>query len=298
MNRDALPAYRELPELGSLGIRHARDVLPLDAGTLSFIEPADVVAAAALVERGETIPLNLAVDAFAPPLFGRSALEHRIVQPTRNDSEDVLDAFNPQASSQLDGLAHVQAREFGYFDGSTDPAAARERIGMHHWAERGIAGRGVLLDLAVDDPFDGSTIGPDDLLAVARRERVDLRPGDILLVRTGWVAAYLARPEPRGESAWRGLGAGEDTAEFLWDHRVAVLGADNPAVEVSPGDPAVGSLHRRLLPALGLPLMELLDLERLAARCAELGRWSFLFTSVPLHLRGGVSSTANAMAVL
>lgn len=298
MTHRVMPSYRELPELAGLGIRHTRDLLPADAGTLSLISAADVAAAAATVELGETIPLNLAVDAFSPPLFGRAVLRHRILQLTRNDSEDLLDDFNPQSSSQIDGLAHVRAREHGYFDGSTESDEARESIGMHHWARRGIAGRGVLLDLAVDDPFDGSTIHADELAACAQRQGASLRSGDIVMVRTGWAAAYLAHPDPRGTAAWRGLSAGDEMAEFLWDTGVAMLGADNPAVEDSPGDSAVGSLHRRLLPGLGLPLMELLDLERLGTRCAELGRWSFLFVAVPLNIRGGVSSTANAMAIL
>lgn len=297
MNRDQLPGYRELPELGALGVRHARDVLSVPDGTLAFIQPADIAEAAARVS-GETIPLNLAVDAFSPPLFGRSALEHRVVEPSRNEAEDVLDGFNPQASSQLDGLAHVRAREFGYFDGSTVLADARERLGMQHWARRGIAARGVLLDLAVDDPFDGSAIRPGDLLRAAIAQDVELRPGDVLLVRTRWAAAVLGAGGDGTGLGWRGLEASDAVAEFLWDRRIAIVGTDNPAVENSPGDPAIGSLHRRLLPALGLPMMELLDLERLAARCAELGRWDFLFVAVPLHLRGGVSSTANAMALL
>lgn len=298
MHRDALPRYGDLPVLGALGMRHARDVLPPSLGTLSFIEPADVAAAAATVERGETIPVNRPVDAFRPPLFGRAALSHEILEVSRNEAEDLLDAFNPQSSSQLDGLAHVRAREFGYFDGSTDLETARERLGMHHWALRGLAGRGVLLDLAADDPFDGSAIEPADLRAAADAQGVTLRPGDILLVRTGWAAEFLQRPDPRGTSAWRGLSAAEEMAEFLWDRRIAVVGTDNPAVENSPGSPAAGSLHRRLLPGLGMPLMELLDLERLAQECAATGRATFLFVAVPLHVRGAVSSTANAMAIL
>jgi kynurenine formamidase len=298
VNRDTIPSYSELPELGDLGVRHARSVIPAQEGTLSFIEPADVAAAAAAVVLGETVPLNLPVDAFIPPLFGRSVLGHRIIEPSRNEAEDVLDGFNPQASSQLDGLAHVRARELGYFDGSTTLDGAREGLGMQHWARRGIAARGVLLDLAVDDPFDGSAIRPDDLRRTASDQGVDLRPGDVLLVRTRWAAAVLAAGGDGSGLNWRGLDAGEATAEFLWDQRVAIVGADNPAVENAPGDPTIGSLHRRLLPALGLPMMELLDLERLAERCRELGRWDFLFAAVPLHVRGAVSSPANAMAIL
>lgn len=295
MSGERVPPYRDLPVLVGVGIRHAREVLPPNAGTLSFITPQDVAAAAATVTIGETIPVNHAVDAFS--LFGRASLEHRIVQAGRNELEDVLDGFNPQASSQLDGLAHVRAREEGFFGGGPDADAAREAVGMHHWAARGIAGRGVLLDLAVEDPFDGSPITPDDLRSAADAQAVDLRPGDILLVRTRWAAAYLEHPEPRGERAWRGLQASEATAEFLWDRNIALIGTDNPAVEDSPGSPEIGSLHRRLLPGLGMPMMELLDLERLARRCRELRRWNFFFVAVPLNVRGAVSSPANAMAV-
>lgn len=295
----AVPAYDDLPLLGGLGIRHAREALPPEWGTLAFIGPEQVAAASQLVREGETVALNLPIDAFDPPLFGRAQLAHRIIEPARNEAEDVIDSFNPQASSQLDGLAHVRAREFGYFNGSTDLDAARSAIGMHHWAQRGIAARGVLLDLTADapDPFSGRGLTPADLEAVARRQGVELRRGDVLLVRTGWASARLAdSSEP--PRAWTGLEASDEMAAFLWNSGIAAVGSDNPAVENAPGDPRIGSLHRRLLPGLGMPMFELLELEMLARATRRLNRWEFLFVSVPLHVRGAVSSPANAMALL
>jgi hypothetical protein len=304
----SLPRYTQLPQLEGVGVRHSRGLLPPALGTLSFLSDAATAEAAAGVSTGRTVPLNLAVDAFRPPLFGRSPLAHRTLEVSRNDAEDVIDGFNPQASSQLDGLAHVRAREAGYYDGSTDLDQARDAIGMHHWARAGIAGRGVLLDAKGDavhrgvgwSPFDGVGLTATDLTDLAARQRVDLRRGDILLIRTGWAATYLALPPAQRPEAscWNGLSAAEDTAAFLWDTGIALVGSDNPAVENAPGSPTVGSLHRRLLPALGMPLMELLDLEQLTARCAERARWDFLFVAVPMHLVGGVSSPANAVALL
>jgi hypothetical protein len=301
-----LPAYRQLPELAGLGVRHSRGLLPAVLGTLSFLTDAATAAAAATTS-GRVISLNLPLDAFTPPLFDRDPLRHRVAEVTRNDAEDVIDSFNPQSSTQLDGLAHVRAREAGYYDGSTDLVDARASLGMHHWAARGIAGRGVLLDAVADSerrgapwsPFDGVALSPDDLGGIARRQNVSLRRGDILIVRTGWAAAYRAlpvtdRPPP---SAWNGLSAAEDMAEFLWDTGIALVGSDNPAVENAPGSAAVGSLHRRLLPSLGMPLLELLDLESLARECVSGARWDFLFVSAPMHLVGGVSSPANALAL-
>lgn len=306
--RPVIPIYRALPELGDLRVRHSRGLLPPEQGTLSFVSREEIVIAARTVTAGVPIALNLAVDAFDPPLFARAPLRHRVIETSRNDAEDIIDDFNPQASSQLDGLAHVRAREHGYYDGSTDLASARDALGMQHWAQRGIAARGVLLDLPrywaaggrEVDPFAGVGITPSDLETVAISQGVEVRPGDVLLVRTTWAARYLTLSieERTAVSGWTGLVASDEMAEYLWDHRIALIGSDNPAVENAPGDRSVGSLHRRLLPALGLPMLELLDLEVLAERCAELGRWEFFFVSVPLNLRGAVSSPANAMAVL
>lgn len=298
--------YLDLPELGGLNVRHSWEVLPSPVGTLSFVEPGDVTRAARLVSTGATIPLNLPIDAFDPPLFGRSPMTHTLLQPSGNDAEDLIDSFNPQASSQLDGLAHVRAREFGYFGGVLELSQARERIGIQHVAKRGIAARGVLLDLAERDisdgmsPFDGRMYDTGLLNDVADVQGVEIRAGDVLLIRTGWASSYLQLPVSNriNPSSWNGLRADETMAAWLWDHRIAAVGADNPAVECAPGARDIGSLHRRLLPGLGMSLFELLDLDRLSEMCRRLERWEFFFVSVPLHVEGGVSSPANAMAIL
>ena len=66
---------------------------------------------------------------------------------------------------------------------------------------------------------------------------------------------------------------------------------------LAPGDPAVGSLHRRLIPMLGFVVGELLDLGPLASLCAADSRWDFMFVAAPLNLPGGVGSPANAVAI-
>ncbi len=292
--------FSQLPFLGGIDVRHARDELPTALGTLSLITPAHVRRASTLVREGMTIPLNLPLDAFDPPLFGRAPVEHESLQPNRNEAEDLLHRFNPQSSSQLDGLGHVRAREFGFFDGSTELDTARESIGIHHFAERGIAGRAVLLDMTVvePDPFQPRSLTVDELREVASQQGVQIGEGDILIVHTGWGEAYLKKQDPVLLAAWSGLEGSAAMAEFLWDTGVALLGSDNPSIEPGPGDPKHGSLHRRSLPALGLSFLELLDLRRLVAEARVRNRWEFFFVSVPLNLRRGVSSTANAMVVL
>jgi len=312
---DGLPSYDDLPVLDGLGYPHAWDVFGRgdERGTLNLLDDATVLAALGAARTGERIPLSLEMSALDPPLYGRERLEHRMMQTARNIWDDRLDSFYPQATSQWDGFRHVRAREFGYWGGVVeDPPDMGARLGVQRWAETGIVARGVLLDVArhlrddpTYDPLAERPVGADVLAEVAAAQGVEVRPGDVLCVRFGWLHAYraldtVARRAFAAEgtgSAFAGLAADESTARALWDWHVAAVACDNPAAEVSPGDPRTGSLHRRLIPLLGLVVGELFDLDRLASRCAEDGRWTFLLVSVPLNVEGAVGSPANAVAI-
>ncbi len=244
-------------------------------------------------------------------MFSRQPLRHQLHATSRNLWDDRLDSFSPQGSTQRDALRHVRCREFGFYGGVTEDPPDHDRLGIDAWARSGIVGRGVLVDL-------------DRYLRVRRRGRrphhaagdhrrrarpppwraqdVALAPGDVLCVRTGWMTGYLAAHAAGDDAAYRqgasvGLEADEAMARLLWDARLVAVAADNPALEVSPGDPAVGSLHRRLIPLLGFAVGELFALDDLAGHCAATGRWTFLFVAAPLHLRGGVGSPGNALAI-
>jgi kynurenine formamidase len=308
-----VPRFDDLPLLEPLGLRHAWGVWGDGDryGSLNFITRQDVVGAARLIREGVTVRLDLPVDEFKPPMYGRAALTHTVFETSRNNMDDRLDSFFPQASSQWDGLRHVRCREFGFFGGRTDQDACHRELGVHVWAMRGIVGRGVLLDVAGSLARRGTPVDPASevvidvglLEAVSEEQGVTLRRGDILCVRTGWLAGYRARtPEARTAlihcPSYPGLAADETVPRFLWDHAIAAVAADNPPVEHGPGDPRVGSLHRRLVPMLGYALGELLDFETLTECCAALGRWEFFFSAAPLHVVGGVGSPANALAIL
>lgn len=311
----SLPTYDELPRLEGLGLRHAWGVFGPDdeLGTINLLTPDRVRDSARLVRTGRTVALTRPLDQFDPPFYGRERMRHTVFRLDRNYWDDKVDNLQLQASTHWDGLRHVQAREFGFWGGLTDDATLTPGggpLGIERWARRGIVGRGVLLDLVPllergpdgYDPFASRSIGSHVLEEAARRERVALRTGDILCLRFGWMHRYL-RLDPAGRAApaaahhFAGLAADESMARWLWDRHVAAIAGDNPAVEVSPGDRRVGSLHRRLLPLLGFAIGELFDFDALSRDCAEDGRWEFLFVSVPLNLVGGVGSPANALAV-
>lgn len=309
------PSFDGLPELPGLGLKHSWDVFGPDDefGTLNHLTDECVRTAMHEVITGERIGLTLPLNAIAPTLYGRQPLVHTLEEESRNIWDERLDSLFPQASSQWDGFRHIRCREFGFYGGVVDsPPEMGERLGIHHWARRGITGRGVLLDVAGYltsvhpdyDPFVEQSLPPELLAEVAQAQGVEIRPGDILCVRTGWVERYLALADEERvayanlqPTTYSGLSAGEEMARFLWNSGIAAVVCDNPGAEVAPGNTSVGSLHRRLLPTLGLVIGELFDLDQLAHAARRDGRWTFLFVSVPIHVVGGLSSPANAIAI-
>lgn len=302
----AIPAYTELPRMTDVGVPHAWDVWGRDdqLGALHRMTPERVVSALHNVRQGLRIGLDLPTTAIDPPLFGRRPLE-RHVRESGPTVDERLDSFYPQAGSQWDGFGHYRIRGHGAF-GDT-----HEEPGIHHWAAEGMVARGVLLDVAAYRDMPGEalregSISAAELTEVAKAQGVCLEAGDVLCVRTGFMRDYLALDAAAREqyAAARnripslGLAADESTAAFVWDYEVSALAADNPAVEQTPGSREVGSLHRRVLAALGIPLGELFHLERLATACRQHDQWTFAFVSMPLAVVGGVGSTANAMGIL
>jgi kynurenine formamidase len=148
----------------------------------------------------------------------------------------------------------------------------------------------------------------EQLGACLKWEKAHVEPGDILLVRTGWLRWYLeeATPEQRqrmagdymaGDLVYPGLGPAQEMVEYLWNLHVAAAAADNPGLDAWPPTPERGWMHFHLLPLLGIPIGELWYLEDLAADCAQDGVYEFMLTSAPLNIPGGVGSPPNALAI-
>jgi kynurenine formamidase len=311
MHPSDIPLYEELPLIEKLDIRHSWDVLPASLGTLAFISDESVLRGVHSVKKGEVVSLNLSIGEFNPPLFGRAAHGLKTFESSRNTFEDLIDDFNPQSSSQWDGLLHIRAREFGFYSGITDVDEAQTVLGIHHVAKHAITGRGVLIDvpqwrekIGVSwDPFSGECIEVEEIIQIMSANAIEPLPGDILCIRTGWLAKYrlaTSRGEELPDSGARfsGIASHHAMASFLWNNNFAAICSDNPAVESAPGDAKNGSLHRRLIPGLGFAMAELLDFDLLAEKCLKRNSVSFQFVAAPLTLVGGASSTANSVALL
>ena len=307
----ARPRYADLPD-GS-----AWEILDPRLGSLELLTPERVTSAARLVKSGRRFPLDLRLDLPSPPFFGREPFAHEVFSlGMENVYDDKLDNFFPQSSTQWDGFGHFGHVEKGFFGGRRGSDVEAKTLGIEAWSESGIAGRGVLLDVArhADIPGDTSfVVTIDHLDETAKAQGVKLQMGDVLCVRVGWLGWYLGL-DAAGRKAVSdgsrdytfanfhtpGLAPGPAVAEYLWDHGVAAIAVDNPGVEPfgpggigAPGD----SVHTRVLALLGIPLGEFFDFEALAEDCAADGVYEFLFTSKPLGIPGGLGSPPNAIAI-
>jgi hypothetical protein len=313
------PSFDGLPVLAATGLRHAWSAFGGgdETGTLNRLTPDVVLQAMQCAVSGARVSLSLPLNLPDPPLFGRKPYEHTMFASSRNTMDDRIDGFYPQASTQWDGLRHVRAAADGFWGGwLEEPTTPDTRLGVQRWSS-GVIGRGVLADLGRwrssragnYDPMSNECFSVRDVQDALGEQGTTLARGDVLCLRLGWVDAYLAADEQRRHTlaelstdlsrrSWAGLENSEDMARFLWDSGVAVVAADNPAVEAVPGLAGQTSLHRRLIPCLGFVLGELFDFSELAERCRERGRYDFLFVSVPWNLPAGVGSPAAAVGIL
>ena len=318
-----LPSFSELPVRAGAPPGSAWGVFgdEDEIGTWNLVTPEKTAAAAALVKKGAVFSLNLPLDAMpSRPLFWfRGNPRHTIFDCSggaRASYDEYLDGFCPQSSSQWDGHRHVAHPAFGFYNGFKHEDVIREggtKLGIQNLADRGIATRGVLLDvgrfLEKDGrPLDlvgGATIDAETLEACRKAQGVDIQPGDLLLFRTGWLGWLLAQSEAKKvEMAEHllapGLLAGTEMAAYLWDNHIAAIATDTIAVESWPpefANPERGFFHFQLIVYFGMNLGELWRLDALAEDCAADGVYEFMVTSAPLNITGGVGSPPNALAI-
>ncbi len=314
-----IPSYDELPVRAGAPAGAAWGVFGDDdeVGTINLLTPERVVAATSSIRTGKVFALNLPINIPDPPLFTRGKHAHtvKIFPGAEFVLDDFLDNFYPQASSQWDALAHVKHPVHGAYNGIPDnqmTGRGGHRLGIDNLARRGIAGRGVLADVARYYDRVGKSINftkaesipLDDVKATLEDEGVELQAGDILLIRIGWTKFYLSasaaiKEELSKETVVPGIEGSERTARWLWDNHLAAVASDSPALEALPKTAGneMEFLHFHMLAFFGMPIGEMWNLEGLAEECAADGNYDFFLTSAPLNIPGGVGSPPNALAI-
>ena len=275
-----------------------------ERGALNHIGDAEVAAAAGLVRSGQVLSLAQALSPRTPVPQHRAGVQHFM---GRDGGDYAAGARQPggfqfaedtvvlplHIGTHIDALCHAWYDDSLYngFPGSgTRSTTGATRCGIDKMGP--IVGRGVLLDIASHHgaPLaDGVSIGAADLESAAARAGVRIGKGDIVLIRTGWAE----RTGPISFNAEPGLNV--EAAIWLAEAEIAVVGADNYAVEVLPfPTKTVFPVHQRLIRDFGIPLLEGLVLGGLAAT----GRQQFMFAASPLPVVGGTGSPIAPMAIL
>lgn len=294
-----------------------------ERGTPSFITQDIVLEARNSIRTGTVFGLDYPADAFDPGMsLKRSAPRHTIYSSHPAHRDDYLDGYYLQGSTQIDGLRHRRADDVGFYNGTADDRIREGTpdLGIQAWADRPIVGRGVLVDIdgyraGQGNPIDhegGEPLGLELIQAAVQAQSLSLRPGDILMLHTGWCEWFLAltpedRRRLRDSRRASGVEQSRDFVAWAWDNRIALLAADNFALECLPPvatSPFLhsapndhGMMHQQLLAKLGMPLGELWRLGPLSRHLKTTGNWDAFVSIKPLNITGGTGSPANATAV-
>ena len=277
-----------------------------ELGTLNLITPEKRRAALALVKEG--VPASLSTNtAFEKAIDVPCPAEWAMTSARMDGATDrvAFPCIHGAASTHIDSLAHTffAGKMWNGYDAAlvTSTGAAKNSIDK---TKDKLAGRGVLLDVArfkgVRSLEPGYAITVADLEATAAAQKVEVRRGDFLLIRTGHMTRYLDRGDWRGFDLDDFPGVSIHTAPWMHARQIAAVASDNYAVEVRPSEllPAFRNpFHVVAIPNMGLTLGEIFSLDELAADCASDGRWEFLFVAPPLPVTRAVGTPINPYAM-
>ena len=281
-----------------------------ERGELNRLQAAHVVAASRLVRDGTTVTLSLPINTNAtednpePAVHYMTTFQEDPADPKGElrFAKDFVGAdYHHDGHTHIDALCHV------IYDGSlyngisadlvTANGAAADSIEV---LANGLVARGVLLDIprlrGVPWLEPGEHVFRGELEAAEREQGVTVGESDVLLVRTG----HTRRLSELGpwDTGRAKSGLHPEVMPFVAEREVVALGGDGNSDTVPSSTEGVDfPIHVLALNAMGVHLLDYLQLDDLAAACEERGRWEFLFVAAPLRIPGGTGSPLNPLAV-
>jgi kynurenine formamidase len=292
-------------------------------GTLNLLTDDAVAAAAATVRSGRRVPLAIElkhdgvqmgqIPTRINPIHVMGTIDHPDLGDPAGDAmvphfSDDMVTMGLQAGTHWDGLSHVSYGHRLYNGVPASSITARggaEVLGIEH-ATR-VAGRGVLLDIpgakGIERLADDHEVTGDDLDEAAAWGGVEIRSGDIVLIRTGRLQLYFsggAQPYTMGESGdAKSPGPGIDAVRWFHRHDIAAAATDTYIFEVFPGSDWDNALavHCLTIVDMGLTQGQNWHLEELARMCAEEGRREFLLVANPEPFTGATGAPVSPLAI-
>ncbi|WP_030775334.1 cyclase family protein [Streptomyces sp. NRRL F-2664] len=284
-----------------------------EIGTLNLITEEVVRCAAAEVRSGRRIPLAVPlkedgvqvgmIPGRINPLHTMVQINQELFGPGTVACSDDAVSMGLQAGTHWDALTHVShsGRIYNGRPASTITAHGRAEFSGIDKATP-VVSRGVLLDVARAKGLDrlpvDHAVTPADLAEAEEFGRVTVRAGDIVLVRTGQIQAYLA-----GDKHGYGFpspGLSVRTPEWFHARDVAAVANDTLTFEIFP--PEIDHLwlpvHALHLVEMGMLQGQNWDLEELSTACAEEERYAFLLSAMPEPFVGGTGTPVAPVALL
>jgi len=285
-----------------------------EIGMLNLI---DAESRSAIMSRTDPSKVfDLSVDHFIgmPGWFGAGDQPYQIWMTHTPQGEIVANAMGvtPEANKLVgysgDAISmythcgtHIDTfNHFGYNGEIFNGFTARDHLGSRAWQKCGpekyppIFARGVLLDVAalhgVDTLPPSHPIGRADIEGCLKKQGLSIKPGDVVLLRTGQMLLW---PDKAFASNTPGLN--REGAEYLAKHGVIMIGADNLTLEQTPSAHPENffPVHTYLLAEAGVPILEMAQLEELAAEKV----YEFAFFGACIKLRGATGTPMRPVAM-
>jgi kynurenine formamidase len=281
-----------------------------ERGAINLLTPETVLAATQVCRTGKLYTLGLPIQRAGVPNVDYRGIPQRLTMINHSDEE----MFEPYGGAPGTGInedmivmashtvTHMDALCHIYHEGTIYNGFKHDEMKAYAGAGKcgieksgGIIARGLLVDVAAHKEVDwldeGYIITLEDFTGALEAQGSEIRPGDAVCVRTGWVEWFFANG---AEMSLVQPGIGLDVARYLAERDPVMVGADNSAVEAQPfdRDEFLGA-HVELLVRRGIYLVEHLKLSELSAdRCFE-----FLYACSPLLVTGATASPVSPVAV-
>jgi kynurenine formamidase len=279
-----------------------------EIGTLNMMTDASRLDALKQVASGKVYDLGVDLFVGMPHCcgpFGDPPFQIWMTHtPARDTAKEPLSYSGDAVSMYTHSGTHLDSlNHFGLHGKIWNQVSAEDALGVRGWTKSGvdkyppIVARGVLIDVAKSKNVAhlpaSYAITMNDLQEALKTQGTTLRPGDVVLIRTGLMTLWPDQAKYRLEDQ---AGLSLEAAQWLVEEQKAmVLGADNFGVESFPSkDPDnFVPVHAYLLAERGVSLLEVLWLEDLAKDQV----YEFLFIASPLKLRGGTASPIRPLAI-
>lgn len=293
-----------------------------EVGSLNFLTSAEVMRGIMSVRQGKVITLGMAIgNRGGDPVWpGRKPAQrmmtrdksHYVAGKARNThkglefADDFVVMFL-QGTTQYDALGHAwyDDKIWNGYDAMTTTGGL-EKASAYPIAQRGVVGRGILLDVArargVEALQKGEEINLQEMLAVAEQQGVTIEKHDILILRTGFLTRFFTEgaakfyAEPFIEP---GLNYSKELVEWFHEMEIPAICTDTIANETTlhKESGVTLPLHAALMRNLGIGLNEICDLEELGQSCAEDGQYTFLYVAAPIKFKNASGAPVNPVAI-